>query len=224
MHGTGVSHSEGTNEMIADILAAWTKLGIGATSPDTLHKSLKATAAGTSSWDYHTVVRLDQQSGTGASGIITFSTVNANFRNLIIRGVGRSDNASHAVTARLSFESSPTSGAYDHQRAFAFATTLQADENIGAADYITIGVFPGSTSTSNLYGSATIEIPEYANTSIFKPVQIQSGGQTHLGTGEIVTAMVSGVWESTAAISTIRLVLSAGNWTTASRFTLYGEP
>lgn len=33
MHGTGVSHAEGTNEMIDDIYNAWAKLGIGATTP-----------------------------------------------------------------------------------------------------------------------------------------------------------------------------------------------
>lgn len=33
MHGTGFSHTEATNEIIADLLRAWTKIGIGASTP-----------------------------------------------------------------------------------------------------------------------------------------------------------------------------------------------
>lgn len=48
-HGTGFSQSEGVNEMIADILQAWTKLGIGASTPIN-QAALVGTGTGSSAW------------------------------------------------------------------------------------------------------------------------------------------------------------------------------
>ena len=50
MHGTGVSHSEGTNEMIADIYNAWEKLGTGASVPTTAGDVLYVTATGATAY------------------------------------------------------------------------------------------------------------------------------------------------------------------------------
>mgnify|MGYP007071580961 CR=1 FL=1 len=49
MFGTGVSHSEGINEMIDDIYNAWAKLGIGA-STATANTVLRGTGAGTTAF------------------------------------------------------------------------------------------------------------------------------------------------------------------------------
>lgn len=61
MHGVGTSHSEGTNEMIADILQAWTKLGISASTP-TANTVLRGTGTGTTA--YGKIVSGDITDGT----------------------------------------------------------------------------------------------------------------------------------------------------------------
>lgn len=162
------------------------------------------------------------QVGTGASGVLEFSSIPAGYRALIVELVGRSDAAAAAASARLTFETSPTAGAYDHQLLTTFGATLSASENVGASDWIALGFVPAGTSSANLHAAIAIELPEYANTGILKPVRVVGSGLTNLAANGLFTTQVAGVWESTAAIDRVRLVLASGNWTTSTVARLYG--
>jgi hypothetical protein len=169
-------------------------------------------------------VQLDEEIGTGASGVLEFSNIPQNYRHLQISLMGRSDAAATSSSVHLTFETSPTAGAYNHQRLTGAAATAAASENVGASDFIHALTVPAASSTANLYGGGEIIIFEYTNTGMMKMVNAQQGGATNVATGAIVAAITTGVWESTDAISLIRLTLAAGNWTTLSRATLYGVP
>lgn len=67
MHGTGFSHSEGTNEMIDDIYNAWVKIGTGSSSP-VANSLLGGTGTGTSAWSTGPTI-----SGTLTAGGLTIS-------------------------------------------------------------------------------------------------------------------------------------------------------
>lgn len=162
--------------------------------------------------------------GTGASGVLEFTGIPASFRNLVVSFVGRSTAAADYATVQLTFETSPTAGAYDHQNILGQAGVASAGENIGASNSIEAGYLAANTSSANVHGGGRIYLPEYANTGIFKAVSIVTHGGSSLVTARILTEVVAGIWESTAAIDRIRLTLSGGSWTTTSRATLYGEP
>lgn len=168
-------------------------------------------------------VKLDEKAGTGASGILTFSAIPATYRDLMIVLVGRSDAALTAVTPRLTFEASPTAGAYDHAYLYmATALTAAGVENVGTTDSIALGEVPAANSTASLYGQIIAEILEYANTSMFKMVTARSSGIVTLATGSFRPSQTGGVYEATAAITTAIITASTGNWTTATKARLYG--
>lgn len=200
------------------------KLGIGATTPDAAGKVLKATAPGTTSWDYHTLVKLAEVSGTGSSGILTFSAIPATFGELLVTVWGRSSAAVAASTLMLSLNGNTTPADYDYQYMRAAGTALEGAESVGAAAFIFCGFMPGASSTASLHSAAKIWLPEYANTGAFKTVIAHAAGQSNLVAGGLYVWQASGTFESTAAISSVTLTLGTGNWTTASRARLYGVP
>lgn len=172
-----------------------------------------------------TRLKIGEAVGTGASGVLEVASIPGTYRALYgtLDG-GRSDASGHSFTVRMTFETSPTAGAYDHQRLFVAATSLNADENIGTSDFLNVGLVPGSTSTANLTASIAFEIPGYASTTPMKIITSRNGGATNLATGEIFVIHTTGVYEVASAISRVRLTLSSGNWPATARLTIWGDP
>ncbi|HVQ45165.1 MAG TPA: hypothetical protein VMT30_09525 [Candidatus Saccharimonadia bacterium] len=169
--------------------------------------------------------KLGEVVGTGSSAVLALSGISGAYRSLYLElDGGRSTDTSAGVGTRLTFETSPTVGAYDYQRVYGSATVPTADESIGAVDYIALGSMPAATSTTNLIGSFSIHLPGYAGTSAWKNVIAMCDGSFNLASGSIQALMTVGVWESTAAITLVRVTLSAGFWTTTSRLTVWGLP
>lgn len=173
-----------------------------------------------------TMTLLDQQVGTGSSDTITFASIPATYGSLYLEIVGRSTNAGTSLSVRITFEGSPTVGAYNHQYITGNNTTVAGAENPGTSDFIIVGTVPGTGGPASAHGIVKVDIPEYANTSIHKGVQMQSisTGAAAYGSAALLTLNGGGAWESTAAISTIIVKVSAGNWATTTRARLWGRP
>jgi len=165
----------------------------------------------------------DSQSGTGASGVLTL-TVPAGYSEAELSIYGRSDTAATSVNVQMTCESSPTAGAYDHGYIIQTTATATGVENNGASNFILVGVLPGASSTANLYGSIGVWLPDYANTGGWKSCRFLSAGIGTLTSGSFNPSFGGGAFEQTAAITTIKLTLSTGNWTTASRARLRMYP
>ena len=73
--------------------------------------------------------------------------------------------------------------------------------------------------SASVMSAHLIDILDYANTNKNK-VYRTLGGFDANSSGE--QGLFSGLWMSTLAITTIDLIAGAGNWTTDSRFALYG--
>lgn len=207
-----------------DIVELARKAGTGVSTPDAIYKSLMASAAGVTDWGYHTSVKFAEVSGTGASGVLEITGIPSTHRNLIIKYLGRSTAALVADDVNMTFEASATVGAYDYQRLEGISNIATAVENIGTLDYLFVGRMPAGSSTANLHGSATIEVREYANTAVMKPVQSKSCSASNLVSAGLGDRELAGVYENLAAISRVRLTLVSGSWTTTSRMAVYLEP
>lgn len=166
---------------------------------------------------------IDTQIGTGASGVLTFSSIPATFRELELTIVGRSDTAATNIGLRIAFNSDSTAAHYFDQQIQVSNTILASSENLGANGYISAGNVAGASSTANVYTMHKVWLPEYANTSIFKPIQILQGGALSAATGLVLGRTINGVFESTSAIASMTLTLASGNWTTVSKATLKGR-
>lgn len=180
---------------------------------DSLVIDQNLTVTGTMAWN-----KLDEQTPTGTT--CTFSSIAQTYRHLRIVGSARGTTASAFVNCAMQINGS-ASALYDVQQ-------LAANNNTSTG-------FPFSSQTSALVGecaaaSATagacstydIIIQNYRGTSFWKTWQ-----STHtLSTGTGATAMHSKLWacqyRGTAAITSIALALSSGNFATGSTFCLYG--
>ncbi len=162
--------------------------------------------------------------GTGSSGILSV-TVPQTHKDLEISLNGRSSHSATSDTLRLTFESSPTSGAYNRQHMYVngAAASFTAQENLGVADFIQMFIIPAANSPANCYGQLTADIIDYKNTSKYKTVQGNMVVPTDLTTGTFYLPIIAGLAELTPAITVIRFTLANGNWTTDSILRVSGK-
>jgi len=151
-----------------------------------------------------------------ATASITFSGIPSTYKHLQVRGIVRptSNNADMRLTLN-----SDTGSNYARHRLIGNGSTVDAT---GTASTAFIGFFDANglqTGTASVFGVAIIDILDYANTSKYKTVRILSGNDNN-GSGQV--GLSSGLWQSTAATTTLTLVMSAGNLDTYSSFALYG--
>jgi hypothetical protein len=82
----------------------------------------------------------------------------------------------------------------------------------------------GGNATANIASANTmavmiVDVADYASTTKNKTLRIFSSHDQN-GSGEVW--LNSGLFNSTAAITSIQINAQGGNWTTASQFSLYG--
>ena len=125
-------------------------------------------------------------------------------------------NASSAVDIDLELNSDSTAANYDYVRMYGAVSTATADAS--AANQRVSGM-PGTDSQGNAsankgFGGGTILFKDYASDSKHKHYL------SSYGTAERAALMLSGRWESTDAIATIKLTPNAGSFSIGSIFEL----
>ncbi len=155
-------------------------------------------------------------SAPGAS--VTFSAIPATYRNLVLY-LTYAASVNTAPSLLLNFNGD-TSADYYAQLLYGFNTSTAASSTLGQ----TAMTFISPTPINSLAGAAaglTFRIPNYAGTVFDKNVLGEFLRPD--SASELVAGTASGVWANTAAISSIQIALSSGNFVTGSTFSLYGE-
>jgi hypothetical protein len=148
--------------------------------------------------------------GTGASGVITFSSIPSTYKHLQIRYIGRSSSGADGyITLNGS-----TSASRRHWLTGDGASMSGSNDTQG---YVVPTA--GSSDATSIMGVGVIDILDYANTNKNK-VTRTLGGIDRNGSGYVI--LYSGLWATTSAISSFTITATSGNWTTASTFALYG--
>lgn len=155
-------------------------------------------------------------SGTGSSGTITFSSIPSTYTHLQIRFIGRSSSAASS-TVRVNFNSD-TGSNYANHMLYGEGSAAYAANNTSQT-YMRFYGMAYSGLTASVMSAHIVDILDYANTNKNK-VYRTLGGFDANGSGE--QGLFSGLWMSTAAITSIDLIAGAGSWTTDSKFALYG--
>lgn len=161
---------------------------------------------------------IEEQSPTGTA--ITFSNLGA-YRHLKIIGNVRGDTAATAIAINLSFNGD-TGTNYDRQIVQGVGATASATENLGINPNQGIMVVPAASATAGLSGYGEITIPDYRGTTFQKCAFSTTFNKTGTSTGLMTARVVAYAWRSTAAITSITLTCSAGNFAAGTKFTLYG--
>jgi hypothetical protein len=157
---------------------------------------------------------------SGGAASIEFAGIPQGYKHLQIRGICRSTNTtsttSYSAELLMQFNGDTASNYNAH--------AIEANGSSVGVNYQTSLTIvnlggPFTTQTASAFGASVIDILDYANTSKNKTVRAL-GGQDLNGYGTMMVA--SGLWRSTAAITSIKMVSGGTGWAQYSQFALYG--
>lgn len=146
---------------------------------------------------------------TGSSNTITFSSIASTYTDLIISGIIKGTNANDAYLRY----NSDTGSNYSDTTLRGTGTTASSVRNTNAVG-IDLGAIStiGATDVANL----TIHIFNYSSTSVNKTCLVRF----NLASNQ--TLLLTGLWRSTSAITSLSLFNRGGNWVSGTTFALYG--
>jgi hypothetical protein len=140
---------------------------------------------------------------------ITFSSIPSTYASLQLR---ISSIMANSINLR---PNNDTSSIYTRHRLYGNGTTVTAD---GATGLTQAGLTGGAGGDASTPFAIITDILDYSSTTKTKTIRTFSGRDLN-GTGSI--NLLSNLWNSTAAITSLTIV-SAGNFGTGATFSLYG--
>lgn len=164
--------------------------------------------------------------GSGGAASVEYSSISQSYDHLLLRASVRSTNSGGYEDETLMQVNSSTNYAhYSQAFLYAWGTTTNSsrwDNNTGFP-YFRVGYLPRNGAQANSFNAMSIWFPNYAGTTGFKQIMIQSVMQYQYGAPK-------GIWDNcglfhqTSAVSTIKLypLTSADSFTQYSTVTLYG--
>jgi hypothetical protein len=155
--------------------------------------------------------------GAGGASSIEFTSIPSTFQHLQVRMISRSTQAASLVGLQLRVNGI-SAATYARHQLYGDGSSAVATGQSGYS-----AMFAGTTSaasgTASAFGAAIIDLLDYANTAK-NPVARTFGGVDLNGSGYI--HIDSGLRPVAEAVSSITLVVSAGNFAQHSTAALYG--
>jgi hypothetical protein len=146
--------------------------------------------------------------GSGGAASITFSSIAANYTDLKLLVSGRCSTTD--TTATIAYN---TGGTYTRRTLLGSGSA--ATSNTSAVDFR----ISQSGDTASTFGNSEIYIPNYAG-STTKSYSVDSINENNATAA--FQAITAGLWNQTAAITSIVLTPGSGNFVEHSTATLYG--
>jgi hypothetical protein len=162
--------------------------------------------------------------GAGGASTIDFTSIPSTYTHLQLRVLGRStatgsdresldlminsDNGTNYATHALGGNGSSAS-------AFGITGYTGSNNQFGGSSNI-----PATDALANTFGVCIMDILDYTNTNKYKVTRALVGQDQNTTSGRI--NLMSGLWLNTAAITTLSLNLSVGNFAQYSSAALYG--
>ena len=156
--------------------------------------------------------------GTGSSGTITFSSIPATYKHLQIR-CNFFTTAYGTPNSYVQFNGD-TATNYSWHWLRGDGTSASAN---GSATVAQMRLVASAPDIDADYGSSAIlDLIDYADTTKYKTIRTFAGndGAAYFAAGQV--GLTSGLWRNTAAVTSVTLSISAGNFSTNSKFALYG--
>lgn len=154
--------------------------------------------------------------GSGGAATVDFTSIPSTYTDLVLRFSGRSDTGGIYNDVKIKFNNDTTSANLWNAIYTIDGSTL--NQTSGNTNIYGNVVSPGAT--SSVFGNVEVYISNYANSSIYKIINIDAVTENN-ATAAGVT-LQGQTWESTAAINSISLYCSSGNFDVGSTFYLYG--
>lgn len=142
---------------------------------------------------------------------VIFNSFASTYTDLVIVFKGGASAGTTEFQAQFNSDSGSN---YSRTRLTGDGSTAASSRDSGVTFMRFTGV--GYLPNSDLAGTTIINIFNYSNSTTYKTVLSRHGVYTQ------ETNLMCNLWRSTAAITSIRLFVSANNFYTGSTFTLYG--
>ena len=164
---------------------------------------------------------ISRQTVGSAGGVasITFSNIPQTFTDLKIVASGRTDYNGLSDESYVKLNGSSAS-IYSWVLAYSSGTASAAATDSAEGYGIPGCQNNAATSTANVFCNGEIYIPNYASAN-YKRISLEYGIENN-ATATNFKAMTSGLWGSTAAVTSVSLSGQLGNYVQYSTFSLYG--
>jgi hypothetical protein len=149
--------------------------------------------------------------GSAASSIV-FGSIPATYRDLVIVFVGA---GSTTLQGRLRLNGDSGSTNYTYQSLSASGSSVTANSNSGTNSAF-VSLVVQATVTTTLPLQMNINIMDYSATDKHKTIISRADG------GRNGTEAFANRWASTAAVTSVTILTSTGNWAAGTTAALYG--
>jgi len=169
-------------------------------------------------------------SGSFANGVftvgtpgpaITASSIPGTYAELIFQCEGRGSASNGGDDADFTFNGD-TAGNYYVQRNYATNTTIATGSAQGQTSAL-LWYVSDASATANMSGGGSLSIQDYAGTTFTKRIFASGSHTTGLAAGNQFIYTSAGMWNSTAAITSITNTIGAGNYIAGSTCAIYGK-
>lgn len=165
---------------------------------------------------------ISSQTLGAAAASVTFSSIPGTYKHLRLVAVGRGDAVTSSVSVKLQVNGD-TGANYDLLLAQWFATNGTSIGLTTGLTSLAVGTFPAANATANFPGMLETVIPGYAATTFHKIIRSLYSYWYLATAGNNAVQYITTLWLSTAAVTSLTLTPSSGNFLTGCRFDLYGE-
>jgi hypothetical protein len=173
---------------------------------------LSAAGAGVVQGDYELI---STATGTGSSGVITFSAIPAVYKHLQIRYTAK--NSSTATQMNITMNGI-TSGVYIRHSLLGNGSATSSTASSTSQTAIQLVESMANSTTANAVNAGVIDILDYTSTTKTTTIKALYGMADNLNR----VYLSSGLYNQTTAVTSLTLTASANNFAAISRFSLYG--
>jgi hypothetical protein len=148
--------------------------------------------------------------GVGGASNITFSSIPATYTDLTVVISGKSATGAVQDAMRMQFNGD-TGANYSSRTLYSDSvSSVSSTSYSGIGYFLNVGWFPANSNTANVFGNFLVSIPNYAGSTV-KTVSFDSVAETSGGSFTGGLAIAGGRWNSTAAITSIKIYTDFGN-------------
>jgi hypothetical protein len=155
--------------------------------------------------------------GSGGAATMSFTSIPNTYTDLLIKMSGRSDAGSFPTYLRLNSDSGNN---YTWVNLYGFSGVAYSDTSGGNINYAWGGYTNASSLTASTFSNSEIYIPNYAGSNK-KSASADGVMETNAANG-VSLGIGANLWNNTAAVTTITLLPSTGNFVQYSTAYLYG--
>ena len=160
--------------------------------------------------------------GTGLSASVTFSSIPSTYKHLQVRMLAATTRGTYGIDSLLITLNGDSGTNYSWHSVYGDGSTASVQSSATSPAIGNPALF--GTTTTGGYGAAILDVLDYASTNKTKVTRLLAGTDfngTVAGYGGRV-GLASGLWNNTAAITSITLTAENGNIANYSKFALYG--